>query len=308
MRTSPTEHIRSFDGTSIAVYDLGNKKGPPILLTNGLGGNVDTWRYLREHFEDRHRIITWDYRGLYRSGKPRGRGAYRMEDHVLDLVTVLDHLEVDRVVAVGWSMGVQLNFEVCRFHPDRLAAIVALNGTFGNPFKTAFNSPLIEPLVPLMVGGMKASAPVMPLLAPFAERVDAVLPLARMAGLVGPGLREEVFYDLVSDFVRLDFKAYAQIFAHLGDHDASDYLPRVKLPTLIMTGERDLFTPPRCSRRMAELVPDAELMILPKATHYAPVECPEIINEALDTFINERVEPPWSKKRSRTRKKRKSAS
>ena len=59
--------VQANDGTWLAVYSIGDPKNPAFVLSNGLGGNIIAWRHLIEYFKDQFRIISWDYRGLYRS-------------------------------------------------------------------------------------------------------------------------------------------------------------------------------------------------------------------------------------------------
>ena len=62
------KRFQSFDGTEITYQDTGS--GPVIILANGLGGAYESWRHFIAYFRDRYRILSWDYRGLYRSGRP----------------------------------------------------------------------------------------------------------------------------------------------------------------------------------------------------------------------------------------------
>lgn len=58
-------------------------------------------------------------------------------------------------------------------------------------------------------------------------------------------------------------------------HDAVSRLPRVQSPSLVMHGERDRLLPPENARRLAELLPDAELRFIRAAGHFFPMVCPE---------------------------------
>jgi pimeloyl-ACP methyl ester carboxylesterase len=75
----------------------------------------------------------------------------------------------------------------------------------------------------------------------------------------------------------------------MADHDLTDFLPHIEVPTLIIAGEKDLVTPLHRSRKMAALIPRSELIILPEGSHAAIVEHPETINRRVDRFLAERV-------------------
>ncbi|MBI3179364.1 MAG: alpha/beta hydrolase [Deltaproteobacteria bacterium] len=60
----------------------------------------------------------------------------------------------------------------------------------------------------------------------------------------------------------------------------------MSVPTTIIAGERDFMTPSAAAVRMSELIRDSELLVLPGCTHYAPVERPDLINEAVERLID----------------------
>ena len=64
-------------------------------------------------------------------------------------------------------------------------------------------------------------------------------------------------------------------------------LPGIVAPTLVIAGEKDLFTPLHRSRKMVSLLPHAELMILAEASHAAIVEHPQTINRRIDRFLDQ---------------------
>ena len=239
------------------------------------------------HFQDSYRIITWDYRGLYESESPSSDTAFRMDDHVLDLATILDHFEIQKAVFIGWSMGVQLNFEFTRFHPGRVGGLIAINGTFGSPFSTALNTRAMEILAPALLLGLRKTAPMLRGTQPILQQVARVAPLVKKLGLVGPEVDDEMTKTLVQGVLSLDFAAYSRIFQGLGAHDAADALPNVRLPVLVIAGSKDFLTPPRCSEAMVRLLPEARLEILEGVSHFAPIEVPKKINLLMNEYLNE---------------------
>ena len=54
---------------------------------------------------------------------------------------------------------------------------------------------------------------------------------------------------------------------------------------LVVGGERDPFTPMSCSVDLVRGLPDAELAVVPRATHFAPLEYPDWINERVERFL-----------------------
>ena len=78
------------------------------MLANGLGGKLYAWEPFLERFGGSHRIITWDYRGLFRSSMPMHPKALSIPFHASDAVRILDEEAVERATFIGWSMGVRV--------------------------------------------------------------------------------------------------------------------------------------------------------------------------------------------------------
>jgi len=291
-----TSTVTAPDGTQLCAYEVGRGAGPAILLCNGLGGNIDAWRYFIDDFGDHHRIVSWDYRGLYRSGAAAAGSDYSVGTQVRDLLAVLAHFDLQQVVVVGWSMGVQVAFELLKTRPETVLGLVLINGTFGRPFSTAF-APLLgkTPIMPMIPAAMKAvesiahlAAPMQPL-AQKAARTRASLRVLRALGLVSESLDEKMFLTLASQVAGLHMPRYMATLNSLGDHCAEAVLPQVRVPTLIITGDRDLFTPVGQSREMAKRIGGAELLVIPSGTHYTPLEFPELIHLRVQKFLRERL-------------------
>jgi 3-oxoadipate enol-lactonase len=299
--------LKSWDGTELAWYEAGDRDAPPMVLCGGLGGGVLIWRALVEHFRDRFRMISFDYRGLYGSSRAPHDGAYDIDHHVRDLVQLLDHASAESPVLVGWSMGVQVGLELHRDHPDRLAALVALNGTAGNPLATAFDSEWAEQIAPFVFQLMRALGTSFGVVGPTLTRqpvvVRSFVGLAQWLGCMAPGIDVAAFRDVAEDWTRLDLDAYARIFEAISAHDASDLLATIATPTLVVAGGADLLTPPALSKEMAAAMPDARLELVEGATHFSLLEHGDEIAEVVERFVEtlargagERRPPPYKQR------------
>jgi len=289
--------VKTAEGLPLAVFqhrpDDFDESLPPIVLVNGLGGNLIAWRHLVKTLAPRHRIATWDYRGLYasrfdaatRAGAARGEVALGPAAHADDALRVLDSLGIERAVFIGWSMGVQLNLELARIAPERMAGAIMICGAPGRAVATTV----------LGKAGLKMIPPAMDLFRVAAERYApwlgrvvgsaTLLQVAKAVGAVAPSLDDKLAAEIVHDYVRLDFDIYNKILMSLGDHDARDILAGLNLPTMIVAGTRDAMTPLALSREMARTIPDSELVIVKGGSHYLPIEFPEALNEAVVRFL-----------------------
>lgn len=284
--------IASFDGTDIAYHVVGTSKDdadkPVLLLCNGLGGSWKAWIHQIRYFEDRYRFISWDYRGLYRSGPPPDLDALRIMDHARDGFAVMDAEGVERAALVGWSMGVQVALEMTGRQPKRVGALALVNGVSGQPWNTVMNLGVLGDVLPPVIRGIGA----VPRLAEAVTRRVVALPetvtWAKRIGLAAKTLDEDIFHELAGSFADLDMKTYMRVLEMLGEHDATRLLDEIEVPALVVAGDKDLFTPRAAAERMARRIPDAELLVVPGGTHYLAVEYPELLNLRLEKFFRER--------------------
>jgi pimeloyl-ACP methyl ester carboxylesterase len=277
--------VRSFDGTEIAYQLKGAGDGLPIVLSNGLGGDYRAWKHIFDHFAPRHPMVTWDYRGLYRSGRPQLAHTLGPPSQARDLEAILDALGWKRVLLVGWSMGVQVNFEAWRRFAARVAAIAVINGVGGRPFDTALGSRFLKHVIPLVLRQMRRQARIVGRITGVATGWPGLLPMMQRLGFVGATIDLALFADFARTFSTLDFDLYGATLEALGQHDAREVVPTVTVPMSIITGDRDMLTPIKTARALRDAVPHARLTVLPGGTHYTPVEFPEQVCGELERLF-----------------------
>lgn len=283
-----TRYVDALDATPIAYATAGRWDDPnatTIVLANGLGGTAVAWSHQVGHLADRYRFVTWDYRGLFHSARPRDPNAFSIESQVDDLFRILDALDVKQAVLMGWSMGVQVSLEALRRRPALARGLVLLNGTFGRPFHTLPGGVVAAHLVPRVLKVLRKfhrfSARAMNTVAAWPETIGWL----KRIGVVGDTLDEQIFADVVAEFAGMDMDAYFRTLHALGDHDAMDVLPTIRVPTLIVAGERDRMTPQRAARGIAAKIPGAEIVVVKGGTHYVAIEYPELVNLSIERFL-----------------------
>lgn len=293
--STPAERdsFRADDGTRLVSYEAGERRGPPLVLCGGLGGGFAVWRPVVERFGRRFRVLAWDYRGLYASERPRRQRSVAMRHHVRDLLALLRHKRVEAPVLVGWSMGVQLGLELHRSHPKLPRAFVGLFGTAGRPFETAFDAGVAPRVASGVLGALRVVGTRLRGVGPYLARAPGVarafVRMGRELGMMAPSLDVAAFREIAEEWTRLDLALYADHFEALGRHDASDLLPRIHTPTLLIAGGRDRLTPPHLAERMARSMPDADFELLPDATHFGLLEVPDAIVTRMARFAEERL-------------------
>ncbi len=292
-------YFRTSDGARLAYYVTGVKDGPPLLISAGLGGGIRAWSAIITRLMHRFRVYAWDYRGLYASttpGMPPESDKLTIPAHARDLSELIDHLDLHRErqpILGGWSMGVQVTFELGRMRPHLARAMIALHGSPGNILSTAFNGKVFHQVAPSIFNAMRSYGEHFKLPARrFARSRRLAMGFMRAAqrfGIMDQEADSFIFHDMARDWVQLDLATYATIFEHLGEHDARDVLPTLDAPTLVVAGSDDPFTPLHLSETIVSLMPDAELFVVPGATHFGPLEYPEEIANEILRFCADRL-------------------
>ena len=179
-------------------------------------------------------------------------------------------LQAGPVILVGHSMGGMVAQELMACAPQAVVALV-LAGTspaFGKPggdWQQAFLQSRFAPLdAGLGMAGLAA-----PLVAGMVAPGTPADRQARAQGLMA-GVPEATYRAALGALVAFDQRAN---------------LPRIAVPTLVVTGEFDRTAPPEVARRMAGHIPEAQLAILAGAGHLLNIEQPEAFNAALLAFL-----------------------
>ena len=260
----------------------------PVLFTDGIGCDGYVWKYLEAELARDRTVLHWHFRGHGNSGLPRDPERVTIADCSDDLVTVLDTVGVERAVLCGHSMGVQVALETVRRTPERVAGLVLLCGSYGNPLRTFKGRRVLEDVLPLV---RFAVARIPRLVTAFWRNVlptDLAYQIATAVELNGALIQREDFFPYLEHMARVDVRLFLDMLAAAGRHTAREILPEIKLPTLIVAGERDTFTPMSLSEEMNQLIPESELFVVKDGSHTAPIEKPQEVTERVARFVRER--------------------
>ena len=298
------QSVMAAEGFPLAAFvrrpDAGVAAGVPLFLVNGLGGHIVTWRHFIRHFAPRHAMATWDYRGLYASRfEPETKAAYRrgevpisIETQATDALRVMDALGIEKAVLVGWSMGVQLGFEIAHRAPDRVQGLVQICGAPGRTMASTVLGTHGEKMIPPVMDAFRRAAERFAPTMAKAVGSPLALRMAKLVGMVAPSLDEGLAQEIVHDYMQLDFEVYNAILADLGRHDMAPFLGQLGAsgkPVLVVAGTRDTMTPVKVGEAMAARIPGSEIEVVTGGSHYLPIEFPGRLNEVVESFLARRV-------------------
>ncbi|MGC4092433.1 MAG: alpha/beta hydrolase [Polyangiaceae bacterium] len=273
------------DGTRLYVRRRVGSGNTVFLLCDGIVCDGYIYKYLWDDLTEFGGVAHWNYRGHGRSGLPSDPNCITVADHARDLDEVRRHLGDPPVVLVGHSFGTQVALEAYRLRPEGVKALVLLCGSFGRVTYTFKGSDMLANVLPQLID--------------FAERhprlargiwsripVGLGLSLARLSGDVNlQTVRAEDMRPYFEHAAHVDFEMFLRMLREAGEHSAEDLLPNVKVPALVVTGERDSFTPPAVSQAMAQAMPIAEFALVSGGTHILPLEESDELRSIIAAFL-----------------------
>ncbi|MER7182070.1 alpha/beta hydrolase [Streptomyces hyaluromycini] len=279
---------------------FGRKAPAPVtvVFSHGYCLNQDSWHFQRAALRGVVRTVHWDQRSHGRSG----RGVAQHEDGVeltidqlgRDLKAVLDAAVPEGpIVLVGHSMGGMTVMALAAQYPelirDRVVATAFVGTSSGRLGEVNFGLPVagVNVVRRVLPGVLKALG-TQAALVEKGRRVTADL----FAGIikrysfaskdVDPAV--ERFAERMIESTPID--VVAEFYPAFVDHDKTAALAYFQnLPVLVLAGVQDLVTPSEHSEVIADLLPDAELVLVPDAGHLVMLEHPEVVTDRLADLL-----------------------
>jgi pimeloyl-ACP methyl ester carboxylesterase len=127
----PTVAYADLPGVRLAYYEVGPRKGVPVVFCHGFPELAFSWRHQLRAFEAAGRwAIAPDQRGYGLTSRPQATEAYDIEALTGDIVGLLDHLGVEKAVLCGHDWGGIVVWQAPLRHPDRVAGVIGVNTPF----------------------------------------------------------------------------------------------------------------------------------------------------------------------------------
>lgn len=286
------------DGSRLHVETSGLAGGPTIILTHGWGLNSTAWGDARQALGGRFRVIVWDLPGLGRSQGPKD-GRYSLDGFAQALGAVVEAAGPGPVVLAGHSIGGMTTQTFWRAASastrEKVAGVVLIDTTHEDPIQTmvlsplwrALKKPLIEPLMHLTIW----LSPLVWLSSWQGYLSGSNHIIMRLTGFGRHATRGEV--DLTAKLACKGSPA-VQAKGNLAmlRWRATEVLPTIPAPTLVLGGDVDIVTLPAASRAIASAVPGARLQMVQGCGHMGFMEAHGAYNAAVADFASEMLAVP----------------
>lgn len=255
------------------------------MLCDGIACDGFIWKYLWNDLARLTPVVHWHYRGHGRSAQPTDPSRVDVAAHADDLAVVRRHVGDPPCVIFGHSMGCQVALEEMRRHKERVRGLVLLCGSFGRVTQTFKGVPILDMVLPRLVDAVRKNEGVA---RAIWSRIspEMALKLALRAGDLDPErIHPEDFLPYIRHVRSMDLPMFLRMLSAAGEHSAEDLLAGIDVPTLIVAGERDTFTPPYLAEWIKEHVPGSSLLVVPSGTHVAPLEQPDVVGGRIEEFL-----------------------
>jgi pimeloyl-ACP methyl ester carboxylesterase len=249
------QEFKGDGGVRLAYLDepaVGTDRNEPILLIHGFASThainwvFPTW--VKTLTEAGRRVILFDNRGHGRSEKLYDPGSYNISLMAADALALLDHLGLQRIDVMGYSMGARIGAFLAVTHPERVRSLVL--GGLGHHLADGANLPLA-----------------------IAEAMDA----PALESLTDPMQR---MFRAFADATKSDRKALAACIRGARDLLPENRIATMRLPVLVAVGTKDEVAGDPV--RLAAMFPTATVLAIPGRDHNRAVGDPTYKAGVLD--------------------------
>jgi pimeloyl-ACP methyl ester carboxylesterase len=270
-----------------------------LVFVHGFCLDIGTFHFQRRAFEGRYRMVFYDQPGHGKSGR-LDEGEYTIESLGAALDDVIaECVPTGRIVLVGHSMGgmaiMGLAERASELFGTRIAGAVLISTSAGSMDEVTFGLPNLvarfrRPLLPLI---RNAGGPITAAVVDRARKASTDLAwlLTRRYGF-GTGRPSPSLVSYVEKMnSRTPMETIARYLRTLyGNARLLVLGPLREVPVLIVCGDTDMLTPLSHSEQIAEVLPEAELLVVEDAGHVVLLEHADEVNEALDRFLHKVVQ------------------
>lgn len=258
----------SIDDITLAYRSIGS--GPAVLCIQGVGVAGSGWQPQVEALAQRHRVLTFDNRGV--GATPRGAGPLSIDRLAADARAILDAEGVERCHVIGHSMGGLIALAAALAAPARVLSLSLLCTFADGAGPTRPTWRMIALGLPTRIGTRQRRRLAMQrMLFPdhYLRQVDRAALAERLNLLFGRDLGESP--SIVSEQLSM-----------MGRYDATPHLSALSgIPTLVASGRHDPIAPPAFGRAIAAGIPGARYVEYEDASHALPIQHADRVNALL---------------------------
>jgi pimeloyl-ACP methyl ester carboxylesterase len=283
-----TGKFKSFDGTSV-YYEV-RGLGEPVVLVYGIACLMNHWRYQVDFLSKHFQVITFDLRGHHRTDVPAQLKNISIEAIAKDIPFLLREVGIKKAHFVAHSFGVQVLVKTYDLAPEVFLSLSMVNGFAKNPIKGMFGLDVVEPFFHMLRGAYEKKPELLDKI--WKTTTDNPLTAVGTALAGGFNLKLTPFKDIeiyVRGVSNLSLKIFIPLFEDMMAFRGDKLCAKIKLPCLIISGDRDLVTPMKFQHEMHDAIKGSELLVVPYGSHCTQLDFSEFVNLKLLHFLKSAV-------------------
>lgn len=276
IKDSKEVYVRN-DTVNLHTIVIGN--GKPLILLHGFPDFWYGWKELVPHLKNDFQLIIPDLRGYNLSSKPKKMEDYKIEFLIEDVRIIAKEFYLDNFTLIGHDWGGIISWIFAEMYPDLLNKLIIINAPHPKLFGKKIRSNKEQ---------RKASSYIFKFLEPDGEKYlfENDYQALKM-GLFGASKKK---------FEKKEKEAYINAWSQPGailsgvnyyraNRNFDDVTGKIKVPTLLMHGMKDLFVKPVVLEGIDSYVEDLKLVKIEDATHWVMHEKPEKVATEIKKFL-----------------------
>jgi non-heme chloroperoxidase len=250
-------------GLRLHYAEQGERGSHPLVMLHGLSDSWFSYSRVLPALAERYHVYALDQRGHGNSDRPDN--GYSMTAMAADVVAFMDAVDLRRATVIGHSMGSVVATTVALAAPERLASLILIgaNTSWNTPDVVQFQQmveTLEDPVSVAFAREFQASTAYEPLPPAFMDRV-------------------------VAESLKLPARVWRSALAAQVEADYADRLDEIRVPTLVLGGEEDIYCPAANQRELAARLGNAELKLYSRLGHCPQWERPEEFVRDVEAFL-----------------------
>ncbi len=248
-------------------YEVAGEGQPVVLIHSGITDSR-SWSPQFAELAQQLRVVRYDLRGFGQSAVPRGPFS-----NLADLLAVMDTVGLDSAALVGTSLGGSIALDAALEYPDRVRALVLVASGYSGRIRSPEEKEIMAEWARANEAGVDAAT----------EKTLEIWIDGRgdKAATVEPEVREAI-----SQMFRHVYERYVEdVASDVIPTPAAGRLSEVRVPTLVMIGDRDLDHVIETSARLAAEIPGVQKAVIHGAAHAPNMERPQEFNTVLVDFL-----------------------
>lgn len=255
----------------LTVRAEGNPKSKHIIFIHGFPYDHTMWDNQINSLKDEFYCVAYDLRGLGKS-KP-GDGLHTIETHADDLFAIMKELKLRKPVLCGLSMGGYIALRAVERSQSKFKGLILCNT------KSEADTDIAK---------LTRAAGIKQINEKGIEKfvTNAVRNCFCDLSLRGNNRKEMYLPTLAKALKSKPAGLKSALLAMAARTDTTAFLPNINIPTLLISGQLDKLTPPQNMKKMADMIPNSDFGIAPRAGHMAPVENPGFVSDMIKGFMS----------------------